>query len=110
VLDNHYNSLASWQPALSAGSSIVQLSGHGSLEEQVQAAVPDWQQAFCSTSGCSPGHPTCLLISPAALGTIAMIKSFPTFNQVRIIDYYVLRVPFRAMLDRSCGSQTSNRS
>ncbi|KAL0020487.1 hypothetical protein WJX77_009650 [Trebouxia sp. C0004] len=63
------------------GESIVQLSGHGSLEEQVQAAVPDWQQAFCSTSGRSNGLPSCLLISPAALGAIAMIKSFPAFNK-----------------------------
>ncbi|KAA6425256.1 MAG: hypothetical protein FRX49_04751, partial [Trebouxia sp. A1-2] len=63
------------------GDSVVQLSGHGSLEEQVQAAVPDWQQAFCSTSGRSNGLPSCLLISPAALGAIAMIKSFPAFNK-----------------------------
>ncbi len=68
---------------LLVGESIVQLSGHGSLEEQVQAAVPDWQQAFCSTSGRSNGLPSCLLISPAALGAIAMIKSFPAFNKVR---------------------------
>ena len=67
---------------LLVGDSVVQLSGHGSLEEQVQAAVPDWQQAFCSTSGRSNGLPSCLLISPAALGAIAMIKSFPAFNKV----------------------------
>lgn len=69
---------------LPVGETILQLSGHGSLEEQVQAAMPDWQQAFCNTAGCAPGHPKCLLISPAALGAIAMIKSFPTFNQVII--------------------------
>ena len=71
---------------LLVGESIVQLSGHGSLEEQLQAAVPDWQQAFCSTFGRSNGHPSCLLISPAALGAIAMIKSFPAFNKVTSCD------------------------
>ncbi len=72
---------------LLVGESIVQLSGHGSLEEQVQAAVPDWQQAFCSTSGRSNGLPSCLLISPAALGAIAMIKSFPAFNKVDAVAW-----------------------
>ena len=65
-----------------AGNSILQLSSHGSVEEQMKAAVPDWQQMLCSSSGQPAGHPTCLIISPAALGAIAMIKSFPTFNQV----------------------------
>lgn len=65
-----------------AGDSILQLSGHGSVEEQMKAAVPEWQQMLCSTSGRPAGHPSCLIISPAALGAIAMIRSFPTFNQV----------------------------
>lgn len=67
---------------LRAGDSILQLSGHGSVEEQMKAAVPEWQQMLCSTSGRPAGHPSCLIISPAALGAIAMIRSFPTFNQV----------------------------
>lgn len=65
-----------------AGDSVLQLSGQGSVEEQMQAAVPQWQQVLCSTAGRPAGHPTCLIISPAALGAIAMIKSFPTFNKV----------------------------
>ena len=48
----------------------------------MKAAVPEWQQMLCSCSDRPPGHPTCLIISPAALGAIAMIKSFPAFNQV----------------------------
>ncbi|KAL3159894.1 hypothetical protein ABBQ38_010290 [Trebouxia sp. C0009 RCD-2024] len=63
------------------GDSVLQLSGQGSVEEQMQAAVPQWQQVLCSTAGRPAGHPTCLIISPAALGAIAMIKSFPTFNK-----------------------------
>ena len=70
------------QRTLPAGESILQLSGHGSVEEQMKAAVPEWQQMLCSTSGRPAGHPTCLIISPAALGAIAMIKSFSTFNKV----------------------------
>lgn len=66
----------------SAGDCIVKLSGHAPLEEQLKAAVPDWQQAFCNSCGQLPGQPTCLLISPAALAAIAMIKSLPAFNKV----------------------------
>lgn len=63
---------------------MLQLSGQGSVEEQMKAAVPQWRQVMCTTSGRSAGHPTCLIISPAALGAIAMINSFPTFNKVRV--------------------------
>ena len=70
------------QCTLLAGESILQLSGHGSVEQQMKAAVPEWQQILCSTAGRPAGHPTCLIISPAALGAIAMIKSFSAFNQV----------------------------
>ena len=65
-----------------AEDCILQLSGHGSVEEQIQAALPDWQQVLCSAAGRAPGHPTCLVISPAALGSLAMIRSFPTCNKV----------------------------
>ena len=63
---------------------MVQLSGHGSVEEQLKAAIPDWQRVLCDSFGRSAGQPSCLLVSAAALGAIAMIKSLPTFNKVRI--------------------------
>ena len=61
---------------------MLQLSGQGSLEGQLKAALPDWQQALANLNQQSLAQPQCLIVSGAALGAIDLMRKLPSFNQV----------------------------
>jgi protein CMS1 len=62
-------------------ASFVALSGRGSLEEQLKVAEPAWWDVFGSVAGRRNGAPSCLLVSPSAMGAVHLIKSCGTFNR-----------------------------
>lgn len=59
---------------------MVRLSGEGSLEDQLKAAVPDWQQTLCGSH--QQGHARCLIVSAGAVSALDMMKQLPNFNEV----------------------------
>lgn len=79
---------------LLAADCLVELAAGVSLEDKLKLLEPQWRAKFClGASGAQAGAgnlqsihpkgtPTLLLVSPAALGAIKLIKHCPAFHKV----------------------------
>lgn len=68
-------------------SSLVQLPQNQFISQQLKSVVPNWQSELCGVNTYSPGRsttatgsPSVLVVSSAAMGAIAFIKSCQEFN------------------------------